>query len=210
MDSFLPFFPLKLVAFPDERLNLHIFEPRYKQLIQECIEEDKNFGIPVYQGNEIKDFGTEMKVTRLVREYPTGEMDINTVGVRAFKIHSFEEQVKGKLYAGGKVSYIENISDGSHDDFMRLRELVRSLVGLIKMDDKFDVDLMTNSFELAHKMGLSLEQEYDLLQMPSEYQRQQYMINHLERALPIVKEMEEAKNKIMMNGHFKHLDPLNF
>jgi Lon protease-like protein len=210
MDSFLPFFPLKLVAFPAERLNLHIFEPRYKQLIEECLTEGKTFGIPVYHGNEIRDFGTEMKVTRLVRKYPTGEMDINTVGVRAFKIHSFEEQVKDKLYAGGKVSYIENVMDGNLDDFSHLRELVKSLIGLIEMDDKLDVDMMTNSFELAHKMGLSLEQEYDLLQMPSESQRQQYMINHLERALPIVREMEEAKNKIRMNGHFKHLDPLNF
>ncbi len=210
MDSFIPFFPLKLVAFPGEQLNLHIFEPRYKQLTRECLNEGKTFGIPVYHENEIMDFGTEMKVTRLVRTYPTGEMDVNTVGLRAFKIHSFEEQVKGKLYAGGKVSFLENRMDGDTEDFVRLRKLVKQLVGLIRMDDKLDVDMMTHSFEMAHKMGLSLEQEYDLLQMTRESQRQEYMINHLERALPIVMEMEQAKEKIKMNGHFKHLDPLNF
>lgn len=210
MDSFIPFFPLKLVAFPGEQLNLHIFEPRYKQLTRECLNEGKTFGIPVYHENEIMDFGTEMKVTRLVRTYPTGEMDINTVGLRAFKIHSFEEQVKGKLYAGGKVSFLENRMDGDTEDFIRLRKLVKQLVGLIHMDDRLDVDMMTHSFEMAHKMGLSLEQEYDLLQMTRESQRQEYMISHLERALPIVMEMEQAKEKIKMNGHFKHLDPLNF
>lgn len=210
MDDFLPFFPLKLVAFPGERLNLHVFEPRYKQLINECLEEGKTFGIPVYHENEIRDFGTEMKVIKVVREYPTGEMDINTVGVHAFKIHSFEEQVKGKLYAGGKVSLIENQMDADDNDFKRLRELAKSLVSLIKMDEKLDVEVMTHSFELAHKMGLSLEQEYDLLQMTRESERLEYMINHLERALPIVREMEQAKNKIKMNGHFKNLDPLNF
>lgn len=210
MDSFIPFFPLKLVAFPGEQLNLHIFEPRYKQLTRECLSEGKTFGIPVYHENEIMDFGTEMKITKLVRTYPTGEMDINTVGLRAFKIHSFEEQVKGKLYAGGKVSFLENRMDGEVDDFRRLRTLAKQLINLMSMDHKLDVDIMTHSFELAHKMGLSLEQEYDLLQMTRESQRQEYMINHLERALPIVKEMEQAKEKIKMNGHFKHLDPLNF
>lgn len=210
MDSFIPFFPLKLVAFPGEQLNLHIFEPRYKQLTHECLDEGKTFGIPVYHKNEILDFGTEMKITRLVRTYPTGEMDINTVGLRAFKIHSFEEQVKGKLYAGGKVSFLENKMDGVGEDFRRLRKLAKQLISLISMEEKLDVDVMTHSFEMAHKMGLSLEQEYDLLQMPRESQRQEYMINHLERALPIVMEMEQAKEKIRMNGHFKHLDPLNF
>lgn len=210
MDSFIPFFPLKLVAFPGEQLNLHIFEPRYKQLIQECLDEGKSFGIPVYHENEILDFGTEMKVTQLVRTYPTGEMDVNTVGLRAFKIHSFEEQVKGRLYAGGKVSFLDNKMDGEGEDFSRLRKLAKQLVSLMRMDDKLDVDVMTHSFDMAHKMGLSLEQEYDLLQMTRESQRQEYMISHLERALPIVMEMEQAKEKIKMNGHFKHLDPLNF
>lgn len=210
MDGFLPFFPLKLVAFPEEQLNLHIFEPRYKQLINECLEEGKTFGIPVYHKNEVLDFGTEMKVTKLVRKYPTGEMDINTLGIRAFKIHTFEEKVKGKLYAGGKVSFLDNKKDGKEEVLSRLKELAGKLVKLIHMEGRLDVKLMSHSFELAHKMGLSLEQEYDLLQMTSESQRQEYMINHLERAIPMVEEMEQAKEKIKMNGHFRHLDPLNF
>jgi Lon protease-like protein len=210
MTGFLPFFPLKLVAFPGEQLNLHIFEPRYKQLTNECLEEGKTFGIPVYHENQILDFGTEMKITRLVRTYPTGEMDINTEGIRAFKVHSFEEQVKGKLYAGGKVSFLENKMDGDAGHFKELRQLARQLLHVIQMEDKLDVEVMTHSFEMAHKLGLSLEQEYDLLQMTRESKRQEYMINHLKRALPIIMEMEEAKEKIRMNGHFKHLDPLNF
>ena len=210
MDRYIPFFPLKLVAFPGEQLNLHIFEPRYKQLIGECLRDDSTFGIPVYHKNEVLDYGTEMKVTRLVRTYPTGEMDINTMGVRAFKIHTFEEKVKGKLYSGGKVSFMDNRMDGADTHLARLKGLAKELVGVIKMDGQLNIDEMSHTFELAHKMGLSLEQEYDLLQMTSELQRQEYMINHLERALPIVKEMEQAREKIKMNGHFRHLDPLKF
>lgn len=210
MDGFLPFFPLKLVAFPGEPLNLHIFEPRYKQLINECIDEDKTFGIPVFDKSQVLDYGTEMKVTRLVRIYPSGEMDINTEGVRAFKVNTFENQVEGKLYAGGEVTFLPNEMDHTSQQFDRLKDLANELIELIHMDEELNVDEVEHSFELAHKMGLSLEQEYDMLQMTSEYERQEYMINHLTRALPIVQEMELARERIKMNGHFRHLDPLKF
>ena len=207
--DFLPFFPLKLVAFPGEQLNLHIFEPRYKQLINECLTIDSTFGIPVFN-DAILDFGSEMKVVELVKQYHTGEMDIITKCVSAFKVQSFEEKVAGKLYAGGKILRIENITDNTEEQWLELRELAKELVHLIHMEKELDVDLMTDSFQLAHKLGLSLEQEYDMLQMPSEAQRQQYMINHMRLAIPIIKEMEGAKERIRMNGHFQHHDPLNF
>lgn len=209
MEQFLPFFPLKLVAFPGEQLNLHIFEPRYKQLIRECIDEGKTFGIPVY-GDEVMKFGTEVEVTKLVREYPTGEMDINTEAKRVFRIITFDDVVEGKLYAGGMVSFLDNHMDESQSQWQELKSLANELVHVLQMDDHFDVDLVRNSFELTHKLGLTLEQEYDLLRMTHESKRQEYIINHLQRAIPLVKEMESAKEKIKMNGHFRHLDPLNF
>jgi hypothetical protein len=66
------------------------------------------------------------------------------------------------------------------------------------------------SFELAHKIGLSVEQEYQLLTMASEQSRQEYLLNHLQNAIPMIYEMERTKERIRLNGHFKHLDPLNF
>ena len=207
--KFLPYFPLKLVAFPGEQLNLHVFEPRYKQLINECVDQGKSFGIPVFN-KSIMQFGSEMEIEEVVKVYTTGEMDIITRCVQAFELISFEEQVPDKLYAGGVVKPIENIFDGSNEQWSRLKVLAKELVGVLKMDNELDVDLMADSFQLAHKLGLSLEQEYDMLQMPSESQRQKYMINHLERALPLITEMENAKERIRMNGHFQHHDPLNF
>lgn len=207
--KFLPYFPLKLVAFPGEQLNLHVFEPRYKQLINECVDQGKPFGIPVFN-KSIMQFGSEMEIEEVVKVYSTGEMDIITRCIQAFELISFEDQVPDKLYAGGVVKPIENILDGSNEQWDKLKGLAKELVGVLKMDSELDVDLMTDSFQLAHKLGLSLEQEYDMLQMPSEAQRQEYMINHLERALPLITEMENAKERIRMNGHFQHHDPLNF
>lgn len=206
---YLPFFPLKLVAFPGEKVNLHIFEPRYKQLIKECLEEKKTFGIPVF-GETMLEFGSEMRVSQLVKRYSTGELDITTECIGTFKIMSFDDKAPGKLYAGGNIESLQLINDQSQEQWAHLKRLGKELVSLLKMDQTLDVDLLTNSFELAHKLGLSLEQEYDMLQMVRESQRQTYMINHLERAIPLVKQMENAKERIKMNGHFQHHDPLNF
>ncbi len=206
---YLPFFPLKLVAFPEEQLNLHIFEERYKQLINECVDQNKTFGIPVFNDN-MKDFGSEMRVLEVVKRYPTGEMDIITKCVGTIKILSFDEKAPEKLYAGGMVENITNINDATQEQWFELKRLGKELVSLLKMDEKLDVELLSNSFELAHKLGLSLEQEYDMLQMVHESKRQNYMINHLRRAIPLIREMEGAKDRIKMNGHFQHHDPLKF
>lgn len=207
--KFLPFFPLKLVAFPGEQLNLHVFEPRYKQLVNECIDQNTTFGIPVFN-EKIMGYGSEMKVINVVKTYDGGEMDITTQCISAFKLESFEEKVSGKLYAGGYVESIDNYQNGDSEQWSELRLLAKQLIEVLNMEQDFDVDLLSDSFELAHKLGLSLDQEYDMLQMPGEAQRQEYMINHLKRAIPLIQEMENAKERIKMNGHFQHHDPLNF
>ena len=60
--NFLPLFPLNLIVFPHEDLNLHIFEPRYRQLINECLDEKKTFGIPAFVNNKLLGYGTEVEV----------------------------------------------------------------------------------------------------------------------------------------------------
>ena len=208
-NKYIPFFPLKMVAYPGEQVNLHVFEPRYKQLVNECLENDSTFGIPVHNGI-VLDYGAEMRVSQLIKRYETGEMDIFTQCVGVFKKLSFDEKVPNKLYAGGYIENIEQIFDHSAEQWQELKALGKELVELLQMEENLDIELLTNSFELAHKLGLSLEQEYDMLQMTRESDRQEYMINHLTRAIPLIREMETAKEKIRMNGHFQHHDPLNF
>jgi len=76
--------------------------------------------------------------------------------------------------------------------------------GLVKFDQK----MLT--YAIAHKIGLSKEQEYELLKTTSERKRQEFLINYLKLTIPIVKQMEQAKDRIRQNGHFKHLDALDF
>lgn len=210
MQKFLPLFPLNLVAFPGEKLNLHIFEPRYKELINECLEDNSNFGIPAYIFNKLEGFGTEMKITKLVKRYDDGRMDITTEGLHVFELIDYENPLKDKLYAGGNVTILENILDETLDSKSILIRNLQKLYDLLGLSLSHIYSSTYLSFEIGHKVGLSIYQEYELLQVKKESERQEYINNHLEKSIPLMLNMEKTKQRIKMNGHFKHLNPLNF
>lgn len=208
--NFLPLFPLNLVVFPHEDLNLHIFEPRYRQLVNESLDERKTFGIPAFVNNKLLGYGTEVHVNQLAKRYGDGRMDIKTKGLRIFRIVDFQNPVKGKLYAGGEVVFIQN-EDLSEEINPYLLSLVEKLYQLLKVKVDYDQpEYAPFSYRIVHKIGISLAEEYELLTMSSEKERQQKLIEHLEFITPIVAEVERTKERIAMNGHFKDLEALDF
>jgi Lon protease-like protein len=86
MTNFTPIFPLGIVVYPGEALNLHIFEPRYKQLINECFTQKKPFGIPVVLDKQMQEFGTLVEIESIAKQYEGGEMDIHTRGTKVFRM----------------------------------------------------------------------------------------------------------------------------
>lgn len=211
MQKKLSFFPLSLVVYPEEKLNLHVFEPRYKQLINECHSQNRTFGIPVFMNNKISDYGTEVRILSISKRYEDGRMDIKTQGIKPFKLLNIQNPVPKKLYAGGEVKLLDLI----HQDNIITRQKV---IGLIRiLYDTLKISLETNfeeieylSYEFAHKIGLSFEQQYDLLQIQTEEERQNYIVEHLENSIPVVAEIERSKELIRMNGHFRNYNPLEF
>lgn len=209
MEKTLPLFPLNLIVYPGEDLNLHIFEPRYRQLISECIEDERTFGIPAFINNKLPGYGTEMHVTTLHKRYDDGRMDVKSKGLGVFRLVNFENPVAGKLYAGGDVELVEP-GDGFSAHVDALAERVERLYDLLQIETDYDPVVENFSYRVAHKVGLSVEQEYELLTLESEAERQLFLIQHLNNVLPVVSDMERTKQRIRMNGHFKNLDPLNF
>lgn len=205
---YLPFFPLKLVIFPGEELNLHIFEPRYRQLMADAEKDGINFGVCAYL-NQITGFGTEVKLEQIFKRYEDGRLDIKTRGVRAFRMLNFENPMASKLYPGGEVEYLNDdpsITQVQHLEYIFYLKEVLHLLNHPVPFDPFSV----NSYSFAHKIGLKLEEELELLQIESESLRIDFLIKHFKRLIPVIKAIESAKEKIKLNGHFKHLDPLNF
>jgi uncharacterized protein len=211
MTNFIPIFPLSIVVYPGEQLNLHIFEPRYKQLINECYSDEKPFGIPTVIKNEVAEMGTLVKINRVVKVYDNGEMDIQTSGERIFRILEVIKEIPEKLYSGAIVNYPDSDDDGKRELMQKVVNGIRELHRLLNITKDFKKpDEELNAYDVAHHAGLSLEEEYELLGLLKEIQRQEYLKRHLSKVLPLIAEMEALKEKIRLNGHFKNLSSLNF
>ncbi|MEN9685938.1 MAG: hypothetical protein RLZZ28_1724 [Bacteroidota bacterium] len=211
MTNYLPVFPLCLVVYPGESLNLHIFEPRYQQLVKECYAEAKPFGIPTVLNNEVAEMGCTVEITEIAEIYPDGKMDIRTRGLSVFRVLEIVQPVAGKLFSGAIVNYPGNNLLPQTAIMQKMLEAVRELHQLlqVKKDFKKPIDEML-SYDLAHHAGLTLEQEYELLCLLHELQRLEYLKRHLKKTLPIMSSMENLKEKIQQNGHFKDLKGFTF
>lgn len=205
----LPMFPLEMVAYPGELLSLHIFEERYQQLLKDCEEGNITFGIPTYINNTLS-YGTEMRVVEVVKRYPSGAADIICRGERVFKLVDFYNTLGERLYAGGEVVFQISKNDASlqiKEEFVSLLTIFYNLLD-VKTPE---VAIQTvSAFRFAHKMGLNIEQQYELLQISSEMDCFVYLIAHLQAAIPTLKSVNRTKELIKLNGHFKNFDPLDF
>lgn len=210
MTNFIPIFPLGIVVYPGETLNLHIFEPRYRQLIKDCFDAKKPFGIPTVLKEQVAEMGTLVQVTEIVETYEDGKMDIRVEGLKVFRILEVVKAVPDKLYSGAIVNYPAN--DMARKDMIRrvvasVRELHR-LLNVTKDFRKSEESLI--SYDIAHHAGLSVEEEYEVLGLLKELQRLEYLKRHLARVIPVVAGMENLKDKIKLNGHFKELKGFSF
>lgn len=192
--------------YPGEELNLHIFEPRYKQLISECAESKKPFGIPAVIDDKVNETGTLVRVVEITKVYDDGKMDIKTEGLEVFTILEVIKELPGKLYSGAIVNYPANTETGNRVLMQSIIVAVRELHKLLNINKEFKkTDEELWSYDVAHHAGLSLAEEYELLQLLHELQRQEYLKRHLKKVIPVIAEMETLKKRVKLNGHFKDL-----
>lgn len=207
----LPQFPLSIVCFPGESVNLHIFEERYKQLITECYENNSTFGIPPFYNNELIFYGTEMKVLEISKVYDDGKMDIKTKGQRAYQIHQFEKTQESKLYPAATVSYLrdEQFTDPSLE--AEILDKMSTLFEILKIDKPIKYFLKDfSSYAVAHHVGLDMSEKIKLLTMRSESQRLEKINKHLNKFIPSAQKAENLKKRAALNGHFKNIQSPDF
>lgn len=204
MTNFVPIFPLGIVVYPGEQLNLHIFEPRYKQLIRECFDQKKPFGIPTVIEDRLQDMGSLVSVEEIVKVYDDGEMDIITRGGPVFRVLEVIKEIPDKLYSGAIVSYPPNAERGNAGQMQKVLAGIRELHRILNLAKDFKKpDSELNAYDVAHHVGLSLQEEYELLGLMDERQRQEYLKRHLAKMIPMASGIEQMKEKIKMNGHFR-------
>jgi Lon protease-like protein len=154
----------------------------------------------------VQDYGSLVEITNLSKVYDNGEMDIKTKGVKIFRILEMIKEIPDKLYSGAIVNYPDNHQKGNSDAMRKLMDSIRDLHRLLKVTKEFKKeDGEMKCYDVAHHIGLSLEEEYELMSLMDERQRQEYLKRHLAKVIPMVAGMEQLKEKIKLNGHFKNL-----
>lgn len=159
----------------------------------------------------MQDYGTLVNIMDITKVHENGEMDIKTEGEKVFRVLEVIKEVPDKLYSGAIVDYPANTRSGSAEVMFKVINSIRELYKLLKVEKTFskqDEDL--NAYDVAHHVGMSLQEEYELLGLMHERQRQEYLRRHLTRVIPMVAEMESLKEKVKLNGHFKNLESFDF
>lgn len=208
MTDYLPLLPLKMVVFPNESLNLHIHETRHKQMIRECEENGITFGIPAFIDGQVMNFGTEISLVGIEKRDEKGNLDIKTKGVGVFKIQEFYNVTPKKLYSGADIERIKENLDGDPELTHLILENLEELFEALNISSKvIDTIEQFATYNLAHHVGFSIEQEYEFLCLTTELDRQQYMLTHLKRLIPVIREMERLRLRAQLNGHYKDIIP---
>lgn len=203
----LPLFPLNLVLYPGEELPLHIFEERYRDLVEYCLEHDVPFGIVRSEGESIADVGTTARIHEIVTRYDDGRMDIVVEGEERFQLVETHDE---KSYTTADVALLEENGEGPD---LNLKERVITqhmklleLAGRTVRPDLYE-NVESLSYVLAQNAALGEEQKQELLELRSENERIEYLIRHFESLIPRVEQKEDVHRRIRSNGHFKDFPP---
>lgn len=203
-DILLPIFPLELVVFEGESLNLHIFEPRYKTLIRQCFEANSSFFIPTVLNGAVFHSGCQLQVKEIQHVYEGGEMDITCQALSRGDVVEFYQSENANTASTALVRLNAFQNDEEKELNLRIVDLCEQLYETVQAD--FDLDVRTFHYlDVVHKCGLTLEQELEMVSLDSVSDRQLYLINHLKTTVLTLAEIDLMKKKIQLNGHFKKI-----
>jgi len=211
MTQKLALFPLQLVVYPGETLNLHIFEPRYQQLIEDAEQNGVTFAVPTVIEGQLRPVATEVTLSEVAKRYPSGESDIRAIGKRVFFLEDYWKIMPGKLYPGSVAR--ELIVDAKEDEDLNreiislTRKIYQSL-GISKVVKTVEEGFCT--YDIAHYVGMQLAQEYELLTLRHARNRQDFLLDHLNNIHPEVEQNVSIRERAQLNGHFQELSPPNW
>jgi ATP-dependent Lon protease len=193
----IPMFPLNLVLFPGETKTLHIFEERYKQLINECIENSAHFGIPFMHQKLIGDFGTEVKIVNVIKHYDNGEMDIVIEALHVFKLIEYSKVLPPKLYGAGIIEHEPVITEKPS---FALQELVKEYMW-ISQENLIPIDAFdhTNIYDVARLLDLQAIDKYELLKKQSNLEKENLLKPKIKLFIHLIKTETELKTKFILN-----------
>jgi Lon protease-like protein len=196
-------FPLGIVLLPSERVPLHIFEPRYRELINECLEGRREFGLVFADDEGVREVGTRARVVDVLEEFEDGRMNVVVEGTARFRV---ERLTRGRSFLTAVVSPVPDV-DGAWDAEIGRRavEAFRALAAIAGVEpDEVDESASELSFDLAAQVELPAEAKQQLLELTSEQQRLELVAGLLHAVREAMLAANELGEHAKMNGSRKH------
>jgi Lon protease-like protein len=191
--NLLPLFPLDLVLLPGAPLPLHIFEPRYKEMISECLDEKKPFGVVRASEEGVAGIGCTAEILSVTKKYDDGRMDILTRGVDRFEVLEVNEE---RAFLRAEISFVEDDEPARAEQLLIEQavglhaEIVKIAGAELSEPDKTAINL---SFVLAGSLPLDLDFKQNLLSTLSETKRLEAVVAYLQAVLPGLRRAARAR-----------------
>ena len=202
----LGLFPLGIVLLPTEQIPLHIFEPRYRELIGQCLTSGEEFGLVLADEDRgLAEIGTRARVTEVLEQFDDGRLNVVVQGGERFRLLELTE---GRDYQTAEVEPVEDLDDPASPDevartlalFDRLLELTGEIV------ERPEPDAEQVSFEVAARFELAPELKQGLLSLVSERERIEMLVEVLQAAAASVERGQEIAARAARNGKVEPLD----
>jgi len=200
--SRIPLFPLDVVLLPAMALPLHIFEPRYKLMIRRCLDEQLDFGIVLASEKNVSAVGCTARITRKVKDYPDGRMDILTEGRHVFALREVFDE---REYYEGRVDYLgDEPASVDLEQERRITEMFQECHALLfgqAWVDEEEKDPRTLAYRMAARLPMELQHRQMLLETRDETKRRRSLLKWLTEFLPKLAELEKTRSRAGGNGH---------
>jgi ATP-dependent Lon protease len=194
----LGLFPLELALLPGEQVPLHIFEPRYRELIGECLDERREFGLVLAEGDELREIGTRAAVVEVLERLQDGSLNVVVEGGARFRL---VEETSGRSFRTGIAQAVEDADDPAPADERRQAlELFRELRTLLDSDVEDPNERVPLSFALAARVDFGSSAKQQLLETTSERERLELMRRLLRRAVQKTRAERARREVAARNG----------
>jgi Lon protease-like protein len=198
----IPLFPLNVVLLPGADLPLHIFEPRYLEMVNRCLKEKSEFGVLLALPKGVARVGCTAEIIEVVRRHNDGTMDILSVGREAFRVIEFFDE---NPLAEGHVDYLEDREAPSNSSLRReLIELYETCHTLVFEDYPKNTDSDQSariSFLIAGSLPMDLLLKQQILELRSESDRQERLVGYLRAWAPHLQKTGVMRQRAGGNGH---------
>lgn len=205
----IPLFPLNVVLMPGTPLPLHIFEERYKQMVNECLESGEEFGMVLSDEAGTREVGCTASISELVERYDDGRLVILVEGSQRFKLNNIlSGNTAGKPYYVGEIEYLQD-DDATEDLSALAEENIALLERVVEAATEGSVDIEVEppyrnlSFGIAGRIEFELETRQEILEIPTEKGRLERLKELLSEAADRLERTRQATEKARTNGHLR-------